>query len=85
MKNLKKYIHIYITTVSMIAFLMGWGFLAHAPNLVATTTTTSAQTVTSASPLQSNASLLTITQSTSTSQSTSGQSTVTPALRTGGS
>ena len=81
MKNLKKTIHIYITTVSMLAFLTGWSFLAHAPNsITAAATSSSAQTITSASPLPSISSLLNLTQSTSTSRSSAN-----PVLRTSGS
>ena len=79
MKSLKKYIHIYITTVSMIAFLGGWGFLAHTPAaaLSRTVTTTASQSITTTAPSQASSGLFSVTPATR-SQSTTR-------LRTSGS
>ena len=81
MKNLKKYIHIYITTVSMLAFLTGWGFLAHTPAASASrTVTTTSQNITSTAPAQASSGLFSVTPST---RNRSSQSTT--RLRTSGS
>ena len=82
MKNQKKYIHIWISTVSMAAFLAGWGFFAHAPktNLAQAATTASSQNTTSVSPLQTS-----LSQLNSSSRSSNQSSSISPTLRTGGS
>ena len=82
MKDLKKYMHIYITTVSMIAFLTGWSFLAHSPTTVTPlTSSTNTQTITSASPLLGIQNLFSVTPASNSSTSSTSSTT----LRTSGS
>ncbi len=71
MKNLKKYIHIYITTVSMIAFLTGWGFLAHTPAATASRAlTTTAPSITATSPSQASSGLFSVAPATRSNSTT---------------
>lgn len=48
MKTFKQSLHIWITTASLLAFLTGWGSLAHAPKpiIAPLVSTASAQTIT---------------------------------------
>jgi hypothetical protein len=54
MNVFKKNLHIWITSASLVAFLTGWGFLAHAakPGTTQVTVNGTTQTVITNSPYQ---------------------------------